>query len=430
MSSERFQVGFGEVNITPEGSVPLAGYYYKRLSTGVHDPLHARALAVSDGTNRVVLCVADLVSVAADLVKETRRLVTDRTALPDDHLIIAAIHTHTGPGLREDSPYRAALPGMFSEAIVQALEHLVPCDLSVGWSEAPDIAFCRRYRMKDGSVRTNPGVLNPDVEAPLGTPDPAVMALLASVEGRPEAALLHFALHCDTVGGTEISADWTYYVRETLRQDLGPALPVITPIGPAGDINHWNVFKEVASRGFEETKRIGAAIGRAGLQALSNAERVAFGPVRAARRTLDVSIRVPTDSELAEARKVMKRKPPEGVDFTMNRVEAGRRIRAAELGPVATIEITAFACGDVAFVGVPCELFTDLGRDIKARSPFRHTIVVTLADGPIGYVGSRRAMSEGGYEMTSSPLAPGGGELIVDTAADVLASLAEPNPIS
>ena len=113
----------------------------------------------------------------------------------------------------------------------------------------------------------------------------------------------------------------------------------------------------------------------------------------------------------------------------------GRRPRD-ERGPIrtsglaATIEITAFACGDVAFVGVPCELFTDLGRDIKARSPFRHTIVVTLADGPIGYVGSRRAMSEGGYEMTSSPLAPGGGELIVDTAADVLASLAEPNPIS
>jgi len=414
-----FLVGFGEADITPSAPSRMAGYYYPRLSTGVHDRLAARAMAVSDGKGRVVLCVADLIHLTREVVTETRRLVRERCGIRDDHVLLSCIHTHTGPSVREEKEYAAGLPAKFADAVTKALDTLQPAELRAGRGEERTVAFCRRYRMKDGSVRTNPGILNPDVKEPLGTPDYAVSVLLAA-DAAPRGGVVHFGLHCDTVGGTELSADWTHYVRETLRKKLGGDMPVLTPIGTAGDVNHWNVFKPVTARGFAETERIGNAIGTAAVEALKNAAPVPPGPVRAARRTVEVDIRFPSDEELAEARRILAQPPPEGVDFTMERVHAARAVRAAKTGPTARLDVTVLAFGNVALVGMPCELFTDLGRDIKERSPFEHTLVITLADANVGYVGPRKAHEEGGYEMASSLLAPGMGEKLADTAVALL----------
>ena len=419
MAQTGFSVGFGEVDITPPNPVLLVGYYYERRSTGVHDPLGVRAMAVSDGSDHVVLCVADLVYLNDEVVNAARRLVKDQCGLDADHLILCCMHTHTGPLLTEEREYASALPAKLAEAVCWALDDLAPVGLQVARGEEHMVSFVRRYRMKYGSVRTNPGILNPDVSEPLGMADSTVSALLAS-DGAPKGGLVHFALHNDTVGGTEISADWTHYVRECVHEKLGKDLCLLTPIGAAGDVNHWNVFREVTYRGFEETERIGTAIGRAALKALEEAEPVLPGPVRGMQKTVEVDLRYPTDEELAEAKRIWAKHPQDGVDFTMDRVEARRRIRVAELGRTAGLEITVLAFGNVALVGMPCELFTDLGRAIKLRSPFEHTLIVTLADASIGYVGPRDAFDEGGYEMASTLLAPGMAEKMTHAALELL----------
>ncbi|MBN2309700.1 MAG: hypothetical protein JXR94_12045, partial [Candidatus Hydrogenedentes bacterium] len=327
--------------------------------------------------------------------------------------------SHTAPDFTRETDVTAALPAQLAGAIRQALDNLAPAHLQVARGKEDTVAFCRRYRMKDGSVRTNPGIMNPDVAEPLGTPDYTVEVLVAA-DGRPIGGLVHYGLHCDTVGGTEISADWTYSLRECLRESLGPDLALLTPIGTAGDVNHWNVFKPAPARGFAGTERIGRAIGRAALDALEHAESVRPGPVRGLRKTIEVDLRYPTDDELAEARRIWEQPPSDKADFTLDRVEAGRRIRAAARGRTTALDVTVLAMGDVALVGVPCELFTELGLDIKGRSPFDHTLVVTLADANIGYVGPRKAHEEGGYEMTSTLLAAGMAEKLADTAVELL----------
>ena len=104
----------------------------------------------------------------------------------------------------------------------------------------------------------------------------------------------------------------------------------------------------------------------------------------------------------------------------MDRVVAGRQVTAAAVGPALDVDITVLAFGSVAIVGVPAEYFTALGRQIKNRSPFPLTMVVTLANGNVGYVGERHNYEEGGYETTSSISCPGTGELMTDTAAKLL----------
>ncbi len=420
MTADRLMVGFGKVDITPSEPVLLAGYYYDRRSTAVHDALFARSMAVSDGDQRVVLCVADLVWVPAQTVAETRKRLQEECGLPPQNLILSGIHTHTGPDPDREKAYTASLPDRLVESVRLALDDLSPSELRAAHGQATSLAFIRRYRMKDGSIRTNPGILNPDVVEPVGEPDPEIQVILASDDGRVRGGVAHFALHCDTVGGTEISADWTYYLRKRLQQKIGDNAVLLTPIGPAGDINHWNVFADVSLRGFAETERIGNKLADAAAAALDRSELVRPGPVRGLRKELSVRLRTPSDEQLAQARQLLSQPAPDDVDFTLDRVEAARHVNVAELGPSVTLDVTALTFGSAALTGLPAEYFTELGRDIKSRSPYDHTLVVTLANGCIGYIGARRNYDEGAYEMTSSVVEPGTGEAVADTAVQLL----------
>jgi len=414
------RLGFGKVEITPSEPVLLAGYYYERKSTGIHDRLYARAMAVSDGRRRIALCVVDLVDLPDDTVAKTRELVQQHCGLAPEELMLSAIHTHTAPDLEQEQTYLKSLPAKLAESVRAALESLTPCELRVARGEETSLQFIRRYRMKDGSVETNPGMLNPNVVAPLGVVDPEVRVLLASDDDRAVGGLVHYALHCDTVGGTEISADWTHFLRRRVCEKLGRDLTLLVPIGPTGDINHWNVFADVSLRGFAETERIGSRLAEAALEAVTRAEAVRSSRICALRKTVDVKIRVPSEEELAAAKSILAQPAPEDVDFTMDRVVAQRRVKATEIGPNVKLEIAVLAFGNVALVGIPAELFAALGREIKSRSPFDHTLVVTLANGNIGYVGAKVNYAEGGYETTSSLVAPGTGEAMADAAVGLL----------
>ncbi|MFA6109494.1 MAG: hypothetical protein WDA75_12070 [Candidatus Latescibacterota bacterium] len=419
--AQSFSVGSAAVEITPSKPAYLAGYYYDRLSTAIHDPLLARCLAVSDGKTTVALCVGDIIDLPRNAVEQTRRLVQQRCGLPPECLILSAIHTHTAPDPDRETEYTAGLPELLAQGVSRAVTGLVPQEIRTGRAEENTLQYIRRFRMRDGSVRTNPGIGNPEVVLPIGAVDPSVSVVLAGQGGKISGGLVHFGLHCDTVGGTEISADWTHYLRQAVVQGLGGKPVLLTPIGTCGDVNHWNVFRNVSLRGFAETERIGTKVAQAALEAAGRATVVEPGRVMGLRQEITASIRVPSEAELAAAKTLMATPPPDGVDFTMDRVIAGRQVAAAAIGPTLKTEITVLTFGSVAIVGVPTEYFTALGRQIKNRSPFPQTIIVTLANGNVGYVGERHNYEEeGGYEMTSAPTCPGTGELIADTAVDLL----------
>ena len=74
------------------------------------------------------------------------------------------------------------------DAAVLALNDLAEAKMSYTRGRASDIAFIRRFRMKDGSVKTNPGFLNPDIDHPLGEPDKRVALAYFKRENAPEIA--------------------------------------------------------------------------------------------------------------------------------------------------------------------------------------------------------------------------------------------------
>jgi neutral ceramidase len=457
--------------ITPPLGVSLAGSYTDRRATRVHQDLYARAFVLEQGGEArggearggemIALVSCDLIGVRASTVAGARRLIEQVAGIPPQRVLVHGTHNHSGPLTRElgasglagenDEPYLAMLERQIAGAVQQALSGLQPCRLRLTLSQAPGIAFNRRFVMAEGPVRTNPGKGNPAIVEPAGPLDERVWTLCALPslpdgvpDGAPSAVppatsplavLVNFALHPAIAGGTEICGDFPAALEESLQALLGGPFTVTFANAPCGDINHIDVSHGHRQSGIVEARRVGTVLGAA---AGASACRLVADwephdgrtTLRGASTTVDLPLRRPTEAEFARARQViasgtrMTMAPGAGLEV----VQAHRVVALADhwTGTHHRTEVQALALGDeLAIVGLPGEVFAELGLDLRARSPFPHTLVLGLANEAIGYVPTRRAYEEGGYEPTSSRLQPGGGERLVEAALDLLTRLHE-----
>src|SRR5439155_13450200 len=124
------------------------------------------------------------------------------------------------------------------------------------------LTFNGRYWMKNGKVAFNPGQLNPNIVRPAGPSDPDVGILLArGVETKlPFAGATVFATHSDTVGGTLYSADYAYYLQQTLREAFGKDFISAFGAGTCVVLNHIIVMNKESIKCFEMAARLGTAL--------------------------------------------------------------------------------------------------------------------------------------------------------------------------
>jgi neutral ceramidase len=414
------KLGTGTSVVTPFLDESIAGYYYDRTADGVHDDLYAKALLIDNGTDRIVLVACDLVRMPKAAVEDARRRIERRLGIPADHVLISATHSHTGPKLSGESI--ALLARRIADSVVTANGNLKEARLFVATEQEASLPHSRRYLMKDRTTVTNPGFLNPNVLEAVGPTDPRVPVVYAEDErGQAIMTWVNYAMHLDTVGGTLISADYAYYLARLLARVKGTDMLTIFTIGAAGNINHWDVRRPGPQRGLAEAQRLGEVLGAAVLKAYTHMEAVSSPAVRAIAETIELAVPMVTAEQVAAARKLLTQPPPRDVDFSLDRVNAGRIVSVAELGGRGLFaEIQVLAVGPIAFVGIPGELFSELGIEIQRASPFPYTFIVGQANDAIGYIPTKAAFEQGGYEPTNSRMAPGGGERI---AAKVIALL-------
>jgi hypothetical protein len=346
--------------------------------------------------------------------------------------MISATHSHTGPLLNKSrlggaSPaarklveqYRAALPGKIAEAVRLAESSLQPTAVTAGVGREDSINFYRRFLMKDGTVRFNPGKMNPDIVQPMGEVDPDVSV----VRFDPQAIYVNFALHLDTVGGMQFSADYPYTLSRILRKLYSPTTLSLFTLGAAGNINHIDVRSRHPQKGHSEAERIGAVLAGEVIKTMARLEPSASGPLRAASQTIELPVATFKQEEVAAARNIAAQFGKQGGPPFLDMVHAMKVLDVAGKHSIPA-EVQVIALGDrLAWVGLPGEIFVELGAAIKKASPFRRTMIVTLANGNIGYVPTRKGFSEGAYEAISARCAPGGGEMLAETAIRLLAAL-------
>lgn len=416
-------IGVGRSVITPFLDVPMAGYYYPRSADGVHDDLYAKAVIFDDGRDQIVLIACDVVEIPRAVAEKARERIAQQLKIPAGHVLISATHSHTGPVMVEE--YRTNLSHWIADSVMTARSRMKPARLFTAMEQESSLPHYRRYLMQDGAVVTNPGFLNQKVIKPLGPIDPRV-GLLYAVDAleQPLMSWVNYAMHQDTVGGTLISADYAYFLSQLLGRVKGPGMLTIFTIGAAGNINHWDVKRPGPQRGFEEACRLGEVVGSAVIRGYTHLEPVTFSGLKALSQILELPVQSSTPVEIEIARKILSTPPPPDVDFTLERVKAGRvaELQEKNLKNIQA-ELQVLSIGQVAIVGIPGELFVELGLAIQKRSPFPSTFIVELANGSIDYIPTREAYQQGAYEDTSARLGAGSGEKMVDKAVEMLRQL-------
>lgn len=449
-SASDIEAGVAVVDITPPVGWRMSGYFHERLSTGTHDPLQAKAIVLRQGSRRAALVFCDLIGLPLDLSRRARRLAAQKTGIPAPNILIAATHSHTGPlyfgALRkqfhdqavakdgsdphEKTDYPARLAEKLVAVIAEARAGLRPAKLRAGVGKQTGLSFNRRFHMKDGSVRFNPGKLNPDIVRPAGPidPDVGILLLAGKADNRPLASLTVFALHLDTVGGTLYSADYPYYLEQSLREKLGEAFASLFGLGTCGDINHIDVSHRRPQQGQAEAKRIGETLAATVKSELADLKEVKRPLLAVRHEIVHAPLQQFSEEEIAWAKETMENVGDRNVPF-LQRVKA-YKIMACRMrgGKRLPMPVQVFRLGEeVALVALPGEVFVDLGLAVKRASPFETTLVVELAHDAPGYVPTRKAFAEGSYETVNSRIQPGGGELLLKTAVRLLKEL-KPDP--
>ncbi|HVV02094.1 MAG TPA: hypothetical protein VHH88_12075, partial [Verrucomicrobiae bacterium] len=240
---------------------------------------------------------------------------------------------------------------------------------------------------------------------------------------KPFAGVTVFAMHCDTVGGTEYSADYPFFLQQTLRSAFGPNYISAFAAGTCGDLNNINVHSTAPFKGFAASERIGSTLGRTVIDASGRLQPIYFPALDERGATLHIPLQEVTPEQLADAKSKSDRLADPKADF-FEKVIAVKRLDIATKPEPYPFEVQAFRLdANTAIVCLPCEIFVELGLAIKHASPFKRTIVLEIANDRPSYVPTRKAFAEGSYEITNSRVRPGTGEAMVDTAIKLLNEL-------
>lgn len=426
-------IGQSELQITPPLGVSIAGYYYDRKADGIYQELFARALVLSSGGVLAAIVVCDLIGLDRTDAQVIRQEIQRRCGIPANHILIACTHTHTGPattpwaecGIYPDEAYLSFLRRRIADAAVLAAANLRPASAWVAHGSVSGIAFNRRYWMKDGSLRTNPPFQSPLIGQPAGPVDPDLgLVVFRDPQAFPLALLTNYALHPDQVSGTALGADYEGVMVDLLKGALGQRLAVLCTNGCAGDINHYDMSRPGPQYGIACAERSGRALAGEVIRRLSDLTESSHALLQAKNCLLSLPLRTPTPTEVAWARQIAGQElvvfDQRGLDI----VTADRIMGLHQRGVThVSAEISVITLGDIAWVGLPGEIFAQLGLEIKRHSPFTHTFPIELCNDSIGYLPPRQVYTEGGYEAASSPFAPGDGEIVVEAVISLLQRL-------
>jgi hypothetical protein len=440
---EQLRAGLATVDITPPIPYRMSGYFSERASTGTKDPLQAKAIVFRQGQESAAIVCCDLIGIAPEIARQAREQASQATGIPVEHIAISATHSHTGPlydgAMRnhfhqraieltgedafEKVDYPQQLVAGIVTAIKQAQASLKAVILQAGNVEENRLSFNRRFHMKTGPVRFNPGQQNPDIIRVAGPIDPQVgIVLLLDEQRHPCGSLTSFALHLDTVGGTLYSADYPGYVSDILRKKYDEEFISIFGAGTCGDINHI----DVKIKGRRSTEEIGSMLGETIAANIDQLPAVKQPSLAVRSAQVIVPLQQYSAAEIATAKENMDLIGSPKLSF-LDQVSAYKITTLQERGgETIALEVQVFRLSqELAIVTLPGEVFVDLGLAIKDASPFATTLVIELTNDAPGYLPTSRAFEEGSYETVNSQIASGGAEKMVEAAIQLLKELSE-----
>ena len=427
--------GIGKICISPPLGAPLAGFAARQgVTVGIHDDLFARALVLENRGQTAALVSVDVLALPAEFVTRVRRAINKRTGIAPEAVMIASTHTHAGPVtittfFNPEDCLDASYMNRLEDAITEAV--------AVAWHER----FAARAGVGAGYV-TGVGVNRRSADMKPIDEEIGIIRIEAE-DHRLRAVFINYACHPTVLGSNNllVTGDFPAFAIERIENAIGSENGFAMFVnGTQGNISmgHSSELSAIGvitpGRTFERAAELGNRLGDAVLAALPeiktdddpilaslsqsvNLPLKKLPSVEDAERTLHEAearlAKLNGDDELSEE---LSRAKSERLYASITDFYA-RETRAHTDGRLP-IELQGLRINDAAFIGVPAEVFVEIGLEVKRRAP-RRTFIVGIANGYIGYLTTAEAHKSGGYEVVSSKVAPEAGTVLIEATLNL-----------
>ena len=431
------KAGVANVNITPPVGVPMSGYAARKgLSQGVHDELYAKALVLDDDEQRIALVISDLLYLDEDFTESVRRLIEESTGISGQNVMVAVTHTHAGPvGSCLNLMYR-----LEDEAVVNRIKGMrsfVEDLRSVLERKIAGAVYIAAQNMVDAGIGVGKGLVHAvgtNRRDPRDPMDPEVGVIrIEDLESNVKAVLYNFTCHPTVLSAENLlfTADYPGYASRVIEETKKGVVALFTN-GALGDISTRFTRREQT---FREAERLGTILAAEVLKTLEQTETTDRVKVNAISKKVNLPFKELPSSEEAERmvkeaqqklESLKKQGAPhgelrvamtalEGAEMTLHFVKEGLL-----KGKKAVSEVQVLAANDTILVGVPGELFVEVGLEIKKKSGLEHAYIVGCANDSVGYILSPKAYEEALYETGATPFSQAAGQRILDTASELI----------
>jgi len=406
------KAGAAQVEITPPTGLKMYGYASRKSgATGVLDPLYARTLVLETGEKRLALVVLDLGRVFAPAwIERLRENVKKSSGI--DYVLVAAIHTHSGPDPTDQFPpasgpdWATPILEKVTRAIDEAHQHAVEARLGTGYGDV----YIGHNRLRDNPDGTASWFERNPTMIPTSPVDPTVSILrVDNMQGEPIAILVNYACHPVVFGSDNLqySADWPGVMDKTVAQAFGGKPVVMFLQGGDGDINPYFAVTPLEQDAVGRRDWTGERIGR---EAARVAKRITTAAdANASLQYVEDEIPMHLRWDPAKFREaILQSWGPEAA------AEFDRQQREPMRLPVTTLLINK----RIAFVTLPGEPFVEFQMDWRNRCPVPDAFFMGYTTGDFDYFPTLRAATYGGYGAanTATRVELGAGDRMVNHA--------------
>lgn len=404
-SDRRWYAGSASVDITPpaDSKIWLSGYASrKEPATGVEQPIHAKALVMSQpGGEVVALVTLDLIGVRRPITRRVSDRIETRYGIPRKGLVLFTSHTHCGPlpndnldkweiygidgnTIQPNIDFTTDLENKIVEVVGRAMAARRPVSLEYAEGQA-DFAVNRREQTANGYK------IGVNKEGPTDHSVP-VLKVTDTQSGKPVAILFGYACHNTTLGADQlkICGDYAGYAQSEIEKQ-NPGAVAMFVAGCGGDQNP-------NPRGtLDLAKQHGESLGKAVSDALASKAKPVSGTLKALHNEPILHFAGPVDRYSYQSRLTNDGGPRDAHARRMiNILAAGNVIDRFTPYPIQVLSL-----GDnLVMVALGGEVVVDYSLAIKAKHgrPSRSMWVSAYANDVFGYVPSTRILKEGGYE--------------------------------
>jgi len=442
-------VGYAKVDITPEDSVPLAGFGNtdQRMSTGFQTPIYATCVAMTDKDgNTSVVIGYDLTSTGPGVFETLQKSISETHGIPLTNIVQCASHMHSGPDLGSPvlsiTRYTPVFAQLVKDVVQAALDDRAPADLYIATAETEGLNFVRTYIIEapDGTQlyagyqsdvsETGYPVVGYESEADRD------LQLLKFDRGEEKTDVLiaNFQTHPhrgDGGSNTLINANIPGAFRDEIQKKLG--YDVVYLIGASGNINPDTPKKEdnITANYTEQ----GQALAKYAIEAEDSYVKVNGGKIESMTRTFEGPVNHADEDLMAvalEAQAVWKKTNSvaevrrqflaQGIHSPYH---ASAIVNRSKLGEYKPFDVWAISLGDVGIAVAPYEMYDTNGMFIKENSPKKMTLVSTCSNGGNGYFPSELAFQHPGYEVDTTKYAEGSAETLADLYVEMLTEMSK-----